>query len=73
MSHSDDDEDDRGRYYGMHPGDLGTILLAGVFLAAMVGTVIFLFSSPEPIRDLLAKKPAAHEQGVVDVTVPPKN
>jgi hypothetical protein len=72
MSSPDDDEDDGPRPW-MHPGDLGTILLAGVFLAAMVGTVLFIFSSPEPVRDLFARKPAAQQQNVVDVSVPPKN
>jgi hypothetical protein len=71
MSDPDDDSDEGSRYW-LHPGDLGTILLAGVFLAAMVGVVIFMFSSPEPIRDLLGRKPAAQQQNVVDVTVPPK-
>ncbi len=72
MSHPDDDDTDDVRWEWPHPGDMGTILLAGVFLAAMIAVVIFMLSSPTPVSDLFAKKAPAHEQSVVDVSVPPK-
>lgn len=68
-----DDDDDEGLRHWLHPGDLGVILLAGVFLAGMLGAIFFIFSSPDPVSDLFGKKPAAQQQNVVDVTVPPKD
>lgn len=68
MSNLDDDDGKRDR---IHPGDLGTILLAGVFLVGMVAAVLFIFSSPTPVADMFAKKQP--QQSVVDVAVPPKD
>ena len=64
---TDDDNDNKWEW--PHPGDLGTILIAGVFLAGMVGAVFFIFSSPEPIKDLFGKKPVA-QQNQNEVTIP---
>ena len=66
-----DDDDEKPRW--MPLGDVGTILLAGVFLAGTVATIIFLFSSPEPIRDMFGKRPsAAAEPNEVTITLPQK-
>jgi len=51
-SDHDGDDDSGSKWVWPHPGDMGTILIAGVFLSAMIGVVLFLFSSPEPIRDM---------------------
>ena len=70
MTHLDDDDEKPRR---MPLGDIGTILLAGVFLAGTVATIIFLFSSPEPVRDLYGKRPsAATEPNEVTITLPQK-
>ena len=71
MTPRDDDKDPK--WVWPQPADLGTILLAGVFLAATVATIIFLFSSPEPIRDMFGKHPsAAAEPNEVTITLPQK-
>ena len=71
MTPLDDDKDPK--WVWPHPADLGTIFLAGVFLAATVATIIFLFSSPEPIRDMFGKHPAAAaEPNEVTITLPQK-
>jgi hypothetical protein len=58
MTQDDDRDEKRGIW--PHPADLGTVLIAGVFLAGMVGSILWLFSSPEPVKDLFAhNKPAA--------------
>ena len=64
MTHPGDDDGKDGKWEWPHPGDLGTILIAGVFLAGMIGTFLFLFSSPEPIKDMF-KKPAAESNEVM--------
>lgn len=58
MTHLDDDDKDP-KWVWPHPADMGTVAIAGVFLAGMVATVIWLFSSPEPFRELFGSKPAA--------------
>jgi hypothetical protein len=71
MTPLDDDKDPK--WVWPHPADFGTIVLAGVFLAATVATIIFLFSSPEPIRDMFEKHPsAAAEPNEVTITLPQK-
>jgi hypothetical protein len=72
MTHSDDDDDDDGKWVWPHPADLGTILIAGVFLVGMIGALLFIFSSPEPVRDMFNKKPPAAESNEVTVTLPDK-
>lgn len=64
-----DDDDRDNKWVWPHPGDLGVILIAGVFLAGMIGAVLFIFSSPEPVKDLFGKKPAA-QQNQQEVTIP---
>ena len=60
MTHPDSSDDDKDpKWVWPHPFDLGTVLIAGVFLAGMVGTILWLFSSPEPVRDMFGHKPAA--------------
>lgn len=68
-----DDELDDGRPQWAHPGDLGVILLAGVFLVGMVGAILFIFSSANPVADLFGKKPPQANSSEVTVTVPPKD
>lgn len=68
MSHPQDDEDD-GKRPWLHPGDLGTILLAGVFLVAM----LFMIFGPSPFEGVFKNRPQAQQPGVVDVTVPSKD
>ena len=70
MSTPDDDDDDKQSKW-LHPGDLGTILLAGVFLVGMLSAVFFMLSSPEPFKGMFAKAPA-NQPSEVTVTVPPK-
>jgi hypothetical protein len=72
MTHSDNDDEKDGKWEWPHPGDLGTILIAFVFLAAMIGTVLFIFSSPEPVKEMFGKKPPAAESNEVTVTLPDK-
>ncbi len=66
---NDDDSDDY-KWVWPHPGDFGVILLAAVFLAGMIGAVIFIFSSPEPVADLFGHKPAAQQNQNNEVTIP---
>ena len=66
----DRDEDDKPQW--AHPGDLGVILLAGVFLAGMLGAIFFIFSSPNPVADLFGKHASQSSSSEVTVTVPPK-
>lgn len=54
-----DDNDKDSKWVWPHPADMGTVLIAGVFLAGMIATVIWMFSSPEPFNDLFGHKPAA--------------
>jgi hypothetical protein len=58
MTRHDDDQDDP-KWVWPHPADLGSVAIAAVFLAGMVGTILWLFSSPEPVRELFGHKPAA--------------
>jgi hypothetical protein len=67
-----DNDNDRPKWVWPHPFDLGTVLIAGVFLAGMVGTIIWLFSSPEPVRDLFGKQPPAAESNEVTILLPQK-
>ncbi|GAA0553016.1 hypothetical protein FHS83_001561 [Rhizomicrobium palustre] len=60
MTQSDDDKEHR--FVWPHPGDFGAILFAAVFLAGMIGAVLFLFSSPTPVEDLFGHKPAAQQE-----------
>lgn len=62
-------DDSDNKWVWPHPADLGVILIAGVFLAGMVGAVLFIFSSPEPVKDLFGHKPAA-QQNQQEVTIP---
>lgn len=71
MTHSEDD-DDKVRWVWPHPGDWGTIAIAGVFLVGMLGITLFLFSSPEPVRDMFGKKPAAADSGEVTINLQQK-
>lgn len=71
MTHPGDDQDKKRRLLPL--GDIGTIALAGAFLAAMIGTVLFLFSSPEPVRDLFGNKPPKEDSGVVTIQIQKKN
>lgn len=68
MTQHDDQDDDKPQW--IHPGDLGTILLAGVFLVGM----LFMMFGPSPLKGIFEKKPAPQQEnsGVVTVTVPPK-
>jgi hypothetical protein len=71
MTTPDDDEKDP-KWVWPHPADLGPILIAGVFLAGMIGTVLWLFSSPDPVHDLFKHKPAAAESGEVTIDLQKK-
>lgn len=67
MNSQDDQDDDKPQW--LHPGDLGTILLAGVFLVGM----LYMIFGPSPFKGMFDKKPQANpDSGVVTVTVPPK-
>lgn len=68
MSLPDDDKDDT-KWEWPHPGDLGTVAIAAVFLAGMIGTIIWMFSSPEPVKDLFGHKPAAAASDNGEVTI----
>ena len=70
MTHSDNDDDKDYKWDWPHPGDLGTIAIAGVFLVGMIGALLFIFSSPEPVRDMFSKKPPTAESNEVTVTLP---
>ena len=68
MTQHDDEDDDRGSRW-LHPGDIGTILLAGVFLVGM----LFMIFSPSPFEGVFKKQPEAQgEKGEVSVTLPAK-
>ena len=68
MTHQDDDDqDDRGSRW-LHPGDIGTILLAGVFLVGM----LFMIFSPSPFEGVFKKPPEAKPSNEVMVTLPEK-
>lgn len=74
MGKSDYDNDDP-KWVWPHPADLGSVAIAGVFLAGMIGTILWLFSSPEPVRDLFGQKPAAAapaENGEVTINLQQK-
>jgi hypothetical protein len=74
MSLPDDNQDDN-KWVWPHPADMGTVLIAGVFLAGMVATLIWLFSSPEPFRELFGNRPAASapaNDGEVIIDLTPK-
>lgn len=68
MTNLNDDDDDEPKRPWLHPGDLGTILLAAVFLVGM----LFMMFGPSPFDKIFKPKPEAHS-GVVDVTIPPKD
>jgi hypothetical protein len=68
MTHSDDDHE-KTRWVWPHPGDWGTVAMAGVFFAAMIWIVVFMLSSPEPVRDMFGKKPAAAESHEVTINL----
>lgn len=70
MTHPDDDKEPR--FVWPHPGDLGVILIAGVFLAGMIGAVLFIFSSAEPVRDMFGHKDQKAQPNEVTVTLPAK-
>lgn len=73
MTHPDNDKETR--FVWPHPGDLGTIAIAGVFLAGMIGAVLFIFSSPNPVADMFGHKPAAQQQSnevTIDLQSPKK-
>jgi hypothetical protein len=59
----DDDKPPR-----LHLGDLGTILLAGVFLVGM----LYMIFAPSPFDGIFDKKPDAQQPGVVNVSVQPR-
>ena len=66
MTHHDDDDD---RPPKLHIGDLGTILLAGVFLVGM----LFMIFAPSPFEGVFKKQPEAKaDNGEVSVTLPAK-
>lgn len=70
--HSEDDEND-GKWVWPHPADLGTVFIAGVFLAGMIGAVFFIFSSPDPVKDLFGHKhSAAADNGEVTILLQQK-
>lgn len=69
MTQHQDDDDDHGSHW-LHPGDLGTILLAGVFLVGM----LYMIFGPSPFDGIVWKKqpePKA-EKGEVTITLPAK-
>jgi hypothetical protein len=67
MTHLDDDDDDRPPR--LHIGDLGTILLAGVFLVGM----LFMIFAPSPFEGVFKKQPEPKaDNGEVSVTLPAK-
>ncbi len=69
--HHDDDDNDRGSRW-LHPGDLGTILLAGVFLVGM----LYMMFGPSPFDGIAWKKqpkPPEAEKGEVTITLPAKD
>ena len=69
MTEPDDDREDR-KWVWPHPGDLGAVLFAAIFLVAMIGTILWLFSSPDPFLDLFGKKPV--DNGEVTITLQKK-
>jgi hypothetical protein len=68
MTQSDDDKDDP-KWEWPHPADLGPILIAGVFMVAMISTFLWLFSSPDPFADLFGHKPAAAQSDNGEVMI----
>jgi hypothetical protein len=64
-----DDNNDGPKWVWPHPADLGPILIAGVFMAAMIGTFLWLFSSPDPVSDMFGHKPAAAQSDNGEVTI----
>ncbi len=66
MTHPDDDNNDRSRW--LHPGDIGTILLAGVFLVGM----LFMIFGPSPFDGVFKKSDAKPDNGEVSVSLPAK-
>ncbi|MDR3526048.1 MAG: hypothetical protein P4L57_02135 [Rhizomicrobium sp.] len=68
MTNDDDGKSDRPK---LHIGDLGTILLAGVFLVGM----LFMIFGPSPFDGVFKKQPEAKpaEKGEVTITLPAKN
>ena len=65
----DDDDEDRGSRW-LHLGDLGTILLAGVFLVGM----LFMMFGPSPFEGVTfkARPESQAEKGEVTITLPAK-
>jgi hypothetical protein len=68
MTQPDDDKDDP-KWVWPHPADLGTVAIAAVFLIGMIGTIIWMFSSAEPVRDLFGHKPEAAQTDNGEVTI----
>jgi hypothetical protein len=66
MTHSDDDDEKPNR---LPLGDIGTILLAGVFLVGM----LYMMFGPNPLDGVFKPAPPKEDSGVVTVTLPPKN
>jgi hypothetical protein len=68
MTHDDDDaKNDRPKLY---IGDIGTILLAGVFFVGM----LFMIFSPSPFEGVFKKQPEAKaDNGEVTITLPAKD
>jgi len=68
MTHHDDEDDDRSSRWP-HAGDIGTILLAGVFFVGM----LFMIFAPSPFEGVFKKQPEAKaDNGEVSVTLPAK-
>jgi hypothetical protein len=68
MTQPDDDNDDP-KWVWPHPADLGTVAIAAVFLIGMIGTIIWMFSSAEPVRDLFGHKQEAAQTDNGEVTI----
>jgi hypothetical protein len=66
MTHSDDDDEKPQR---IPLGDIGTILLAGVFLVGM----LYMMFGPNPLEGVFKSPPPKEDNHVVTVTLPPKD
>lgn len=64
---SDDEEDEKTPWLP-HPGDIGTVLLACVFLVGM----LFMVFSPSPLKGIFKPQPKA-KPDVVDVSIQQPN
>lgn len=73
MTNPNDDENESPKWVWPHPADMGTVLIAGVFLAGMIGTILWLFSSSDPMLDLFGHhKPAAEQSQEVMIDLQKK-